>query len=137
MSSEFNFSGTANKNWAVVNITPLVDILMLLLIFFIVSSRFKNTPAIEIRLPSATTASVTSGPDIVITITRDNRIFFGKQPVIKPVLRRKLSRMDSKDKKILLRADQKLSVQRLIELFDLFRELGFRNISTLTVREKG
>lgn len=136
MSAVLSFSATERKALTVVNITPLVDILLLLLIFFIVSAKFKNAPVIEINLPTASTSTEKTGPEIIITATKDGKIYYNRQPVIEPLLRTKLMDVESRDKRIVLRADRDLSVQRLIEFLDIFRELGFTNVSTVTISKR-
>jgi len=67
-----------------VNITPLVDVVFLLLIFFMLTASFVETPqALTVALPKTVTAQESSSGDLVVTVTEDDTIWVGEQIVAK------------------------------------------------------
>ena len=71
----------ARRSRAVINITPLIDVLFILIIFFMVSSTFLEQPAIQLELPEAETAEATQLKDIVSTIGKDGSLFLNNQAI--------------------------------------------------------
>ena len=67
----------------ILNITPLIDVLFLLLIFFLVSSRFIEEPNIKLDLPRAAHADVTEIESLAVTISRTGQLYFRDRPVAK------------------------------------------------------
>ena len=115
----------------VINVTSLIDVMFLLLIFFMVSSTFKLQPAIELTLPRSTTAAEVASTPAVVYLASDGRLFLNEQPLerdqIKARLRERLAA--SSDDRIVLRADQSAEHGDVVELIDLIKESGFRRVS--------
>ena len=65
-----------------LNIAPLIDVVFLLLIFFMLSSHFVTQPGIKITLPTAVTAKRHPEEDIIVYITKDNQIYLNEEPII-------------------------------------------------------
>ena len=115
----------------VINVTSLIDVMFLLLIFFMVSSTFKLQPAIELTLPRSTTAAEVASTPAVVYLASDGRLFLNEQPLerdqLKARLRERLAA--SSDDRIVLRADQSAEHGDVVELIDLIKESGFRRVS--------
>ena len=64
-----------------LNIAPLIDVVFLLLIFFMLSSHFVTQPGIKITLPTAVTAKLHPEEDIIIFITENNHLYLNNEEV--------------------------------------------------------
>ncbi len=116
-----------------INVTPMVDIMLVLLIIFMVAAPMLQQ-GIHVTLPKASTASQVSSPEVVITLTREHVVYFNDQVMTLKALRRKLEGLKSQEP-ILIRADRNAYVNKLIELWDLCRDAGFREVHIATLSE--
>ena len=124
------------KRWAEpvpVDIAPLIDIVFQQLIYFMLTSSFVvQNPGIRVNLPKASTSETVSHSNIIITLTKDHLLYWEQEVVTVKELRERLKKAGSQ-KPILIRADQHAYVNRLIELWDLCREIGFKEVHIATL----
>ena len=117
-----------------INITPLIDVLFLLLIFFIVSSTFLEQPAVTVELPSAYTSQPEKVRQYVITVTKSGDIFIND--IAYPLAELKSHLRDiaqEKDEKtIILKADSSAPYGIIIDVIDTARQCGLTKIIALT-----
>ncbi len=115
----------------IINVTSLIDVMFLLLIFFMVSSTFKNQPAIDLSLPRSATAQDTSVTPTVVYLTRDGRLFLDDDLVARDQMGTRLKQIQaaSGEDRIVLRADEHAEHGAVVELIDLIKESGFRRVS--------
>lgn len=117
----------------VINITSLIDVMFLLLIFFMVSTTFAEQPGIKLKLPSASTAEPSKLEQLTLTIDKDGRMFLNEVPVQEEKLRVELKAAASKpDATLVLRADRDVPYGYVIRAMDISRQSGIRNIVSLT-----
>jgi biopolymer transport protein ExbD len=124
-----------------LDIAPLVDVIFLLLIFFMLSSSLVFQPGIPVELPKSKTISMSAAEKIVITITRSNLLFFNDNPVEWENLEGQLSELAYSSKmalakrrpgeepghyspKVVLRADTHVPYEKIVEVMDLARSLN-------------
>jgi len=121
-----------------VNITPLIDVVFLLLIFFMVSTTFKHESEITINLPESSSKSPPKENNIIeIAIDAKGTYFIDKRQVVNTQLetvKRALSKVagDRKKPVILISADAQTPHQSVIVAMDAARQLGFVNLSIAT-----
>ncbi len=121
-----------------VNITPLIDIVFLLLIFFMVSTTFERESEIDITLPEATIDAGKEVSDVIeITIGADGTFFInGKRVVNNQVatLKQALLKVANgrEDPPIIISADAKATHQSVVSVMDAARQLGFIHLSFAT-----
>lgn len=121
-----------------VNITPLIDIVFLLLIFFMVSTTFERESEIDITLPEATIDAGKEVSDVIeITISADGSFFInGKRVINKQVatLKQALLKVANgrEDPPIIISADAKATHQAVVSVMDAARQLGFIHLSFAT-----
>ena len=117
---------TDKKPITAINAASMTDIVMLLLIFFLLSSSFVIQPGIQVKLPKAATTEVQSERNIIVTITSDREIFLNQERVdmdgLAVALLRALSAGD--DHTIVLRTDQEIHVQQLVQVMDIAKSVG-------------
>ncbi len=117
----------------IINITSLIDVMFLLLIFFMVSTTFAEQPGIKLKLPSASTAEPSRLERLTLTIDKDGRMFLNDVPVQEEKLRVDLKAAASKpDATLVLRADRDVPYGYVIRAMDISRQSGIRNIVSLT-----
>lgn len=112
-----------------LDITPLIDIVFLLLIFFMVSTSFINTNSLPVELPSATTSrSQGEEKTLEIVIASDGQLSIEGTLLDIATLRSRLEQHSS-DTGVLVRADQKASHGTVVEVLDLAQQLGITSIA--------
>jgi biopolymer transport protein ExbD len=124
-----------------VNLTSLIDVVLLLLIFFMITTSFVRETEIRLRLPEAETAPPASVEEALeITITTDGDYLVNGRQVInrRPVtLRRAMANVagDRRDQTVVIRADARASHQSVVTAMDVAGRLGFMNINIATMEQ--
>jgi biopolymer transport protein ExbD len=121
------FNSSRPRRRAAINITSLIDVMFLLLIFFMVSSTFRNQLGIDLELPAARTATDQEQPPYEIVVNREGHVLWGAQPVDEAGLRQALASVPRNGKQpadVVLRADSHADFGRVIEVMDIAREVG-------------
>ena len=107
-----------------LDIAPLIDIVFLLLIFFMLTAHFITQPGIEITLPAAKTATMEEIEDIIVFISRADDIFLNDQQIdieaLRPALEAKLE--VSQKKTVILKADEKVNLGLAVKVMDIARQ---------------
>ena len=121
-----------------INITSLVDVLFLLLIFFMVTSAFVEQPSIKLELPSTRHSEVSKIENMVLTIARDGKLFLQDRPVDKRNLEKELRRviLDTGDEVLVLKADKFVPYGVVIDIMDAVKGAGFKKIIAPTIMEE-
>jgi len=124
MSSAFNAKRRRRK--PAINITSLIDVMFLLLIFFMVSSTFRHQLGIDVELPEAETAAMQEMRHREIVVTRNGDYYFGQQLVDENGLRQAIGRLLDAEPEaaLILRADQRADFGSVIRAIDIAREVG-------------
>lgn len=123
-----------------VNLTSLIDVVLLLLIFFMVSTSFVNEAEIQIRLPEASLEPVPAeGETLEIAVTAEGRYLVNKRPLVNArpeTLRAALQKLagDNPGREITIRADAEATHQAVVTAMDVAGKLGFVNINIATVQ---
>ena len=108
-----------------IEMAPLVDIIFLLLIFFMLSSNFIK-PAIKMELPKALFEEKLEKVDLVITVSRDNEIFVNKEKVeidrLKRALVDKMANLGKYD--VIFRGDKAIGYNTFVDILDIAKEAG-------------
>ena len=109
-----------------INILPMIDIIFVILSFFIVSSLYLvKLETIPVNLPNAETSNQEKDSLIVVTLSLDNRVFIDDKfidiSVLESKLRSKLS--VSNNKKVVLRADKGIKYGNVISILDILRKI--------------
>jgi biopolymer transport protein ExbD len=123
-----------------VNVTPLIDVVFLLLIFFMVSTTFQRESEIEIVLPQAVVDAPPTDEFVMqVTVDQEGTYFVNGQRVVNTKLETLMKAMqevagDRKDPPIILSADAQTPHQAVITVMDAARQLGFVHLNFATVR---
>ncbi len=119
-----------------IDIAPLIDVVFLLLIFFMLSSSFTFESGINEKLPKAVTSDILKGENIVITMTSENIIYWNGSIITIKELGKKLGALENKDRPVLIRADRRASMGRIVDVWDLCRNLGIERINIATNQDQ-
>lgn len=117
-----------------VDTAPLIDIIFQQLIFFLLTSSFVMHPGIRVNLPKANTSKTLTASNIVLTLTKDHVIYWDEEVVTLKELKLRL-RKTGGEKPVLIRADRHAYVNKLIELWDLCRDTGYKEVHIATLSE--
>jgi len=121
------------KGSSTIDIAPLIDIVFQLLIFFMLTASFIFQPGIKINLPKAVTSEVLHEQNVVVTVTSENLIYLDNKAVTSAELSKKLSKSSDFSKKpMLIKADRRASVGRVVEVWDICRASGISQVNIAT-----
>ncbi len=115
-----------------IDIAPLIDVIFQLLIFFMLSSSFTFQSGINVRLPKAVTSDVIKEENIIVTITGENVIYLNSEVSTLKELEKELKRLKDKNLPLLIKADRRASVGRIVDVWDLCRHLEIERINIAT-----
>ncbi len=115
-----------------IDFAPLIDVVFLLLIFFMLTSSFIFQPGIKVNLPRAITSEALSEKNIIITITAENLIYMDGKLVTINELSSRLKNIASFKKSILIKADEKASLGRVVKIWDICRQEGISKVNIAT-----
>ena len=113
-----------------LNITPLIDVLFILIIFFTVSSTFLEQPGIELKLPDAESSKTHTAQKVIVYVAEDGSVYLNDASVSLTNLAELAKTMlaEQNEKHIVLRADEKVDHGIVIHIMDLLRKRGIYKI---------
>jgi biopolymer transport protein ExbD len=120
-----------------LDIAPLIDVMFLLLIFFMLTSNFVVQPGIKVSLPKAISSEVIRRENLVVTLTGQDLMFLNDEPVTIQELTARIRDAAQESKTVLLKADTGASLGRVVEIWDLCREAGVPQINIATTQKTG
>ncbi|MGA2673877.1 MAG: biopolymer transporter ExbD [Terracidiphilus sp.] len=126
-------SGQTRSSLAEINITPLVDVVLVLLIIFMITAPVLQS-GIEVAVPKTRTVKEITEQRLVVTIDRDQQVFLGDQMVNVHELAQKLHQQgaDPAHQVIYLRADERVPFGAFASVMDAVKQAGITNISIVT-----
>ncbi len=113
-----------------INITSLIDVMFLLLIFFMVSSTFRHQFGVEVTLPSAETAIERETTPHEIVVSEEGDYFFGDRKLTETSLREAIVALfeQEPDAVLVLRADEKADFGKALRAIDIARAVGGKQV---------
>ena len=128
-----NNNGRTQSSLAEINITPLVDVVLVLLVIFMISAPVLQS-GIEVNVPKTKTVKEITEQRLVVTIDRDQNVFLGDQPVNIHDLGEKLHQGNSDPSKqiIYLRSDERVPFGAFAQVMDAVKQAGITNVSIVT-----
>ena len=126
-------NGRTQSSMSDINITPLVDVVLVLLIIFMVTAPILQS-GIEVNVPKTRTVKQITEQRMVVTIDRDQQIFLNDQPINIHDLPAKLhdSGGDPEHEAIYLRSDERVPFGALASVMDAVKQAGITNVSIVT-----
>lgn len=128
----FASNNRTQTSLADINVTPLVDVVLVLLIIFMVTAPILQT-GIDVQLPETRSVKdVNPEQHIVISISKEGLLYLGSEPININLLPERLQRQARSGEPIYLRADGDLKFKSVIYVMDVIRAAGFANINIVT-----
>jgi biopolymer transport protein ExbD len=119
-----------------INMSPLIDCVFLLLIFFIVTTVFVEETGVEIQKPRAASAEELDKQSILIALTSDGRVMFGGREIGVNGLRGVVARqLREKDAPVIILADGDARTAPLVDIIDECKLAGARQVSIAAERK--
>ncbi len=122
---------------ASIDLTPLMDIVFIMLIFFIVTTSFIKESGVDVNRPSANTAERKEHGNILIAITANDEIWMDKRPVDIRAVRANVERLkaESPEASVVIQADKDSKNGLLVQVMDQVHLAGIQNISIAAVKD--
>jgi biopolymer transport protein ExbD len=122
-----------------INIGPLIDMVFLLLIFFVVTTSFVKESGIDVQRSTASTAEVKDRGNIMIGVTQDGDIYMEGKRVdlrsVRPLLERALA--EDPESGVVVVADKRSDTGSVVKVMDQCRLAGAKSVSLAAKREEG
>ena len=115
-----------------VDLTPLVNVFFLLFIFFLFTSSFIFQPGIKVNLPKAVTSEVIQQDSVVMTITKDDKVYLNEREISQDEIASNLKLLAKARTPLLIKADGKASLGRAVEIWDMCRNEGVSQVNIAT-----
>ncbi len=114
-----------------INITPMLDVVFIMLIFFIVTASFVKESGIEVDRPSAVTAVVKEKGNILVAVTETGEIWINRRQVDPRAVRANIERLHAENPQgsVVIQADKNSTTEMLIHVMDASRQAGVYNVS--------
>lgn len=130
MRSMFDNAGSEEEE-SEINITPMLDVVFIMLIFFIVTASFVKEAGIDVNRPDAETAVRQERANILIAISENNEIWIDQRMVDPRALRANIERLraENPEGSVVIQADKKSVTETLVTVMDSARQAGVYNVS--------
>lgn len=128
-------SSNQRNSMSEINVTPLVDVMLVLLIIFMVTAPMMQQ-GIDIDLPETTASGIeTNDEPFVLSLRNDNKLYVANEEVELSGLRKKLKAIfeTRKNKQVYLKADRKVDYERVAQTLAEIRAAGIYNIGLVTL----
>lgn len=126
-----------------INVISLIDVILVLLIFFMATATFEQQSRLKVNLPQASNSSTEKdkGESLLVQINAEGRFFVGNSEVVNERLETLKAAItatagDKRDQRVVLRADGRTPHQSVITAMDALSQLGFVNLSIATIRRE-
>ena len=117
-----------------LDITSLIDVVLMLVIFFMITTSFVMQPGIRVKLPEAGTKEEGAPEDLVVVITKEGDLYYGQSKVTEPELRERLA-ADAKGEGasiLVIKADEETLHGRVVKVMDLAKGEGITRLAIAT-----
>jgi|SRR5690606_35632873 biopolymer transport protein ExbD len=117
-----------------IDLTPMLDVVFIMLIFFIVTASFIKEAGIEVNRPEATTWIEKKSASILIAVSENNEIWIDKNRVDPRSVRQAIERLLAENPKgtVVIQADSEAQVELIVEITNAAREAGVDNVAVST-----
>jgi biopolymer transport protein ExbD len=117
-----------------IDITPMLDVVFIMLIFFIVTASFVKESGIEVNRPDASTSTAKPRANILIAISDTGEIWINKRKVDESQVRANIERMHAENPQgtVVIQADEEAKTRLLVAVMDAARQAGVYDVSLAT-----
>ena len=115
-----------------IDLTPMVNVFFLLFLFFLFTSSFIFQPGIKVSLPKAVTSEVMQLDNVTVTVTKDDKIYLEDRQITSEELASRLKILAKEKMGLLIKADSRAPLGRIVEIWDACRREGVSQINIAT-----
>lgn len=128
----------SSQEEAEVDLTPMLDIVFIMLIFFIVTAVFVKEPGVDVVRPTAATAIPVKSVAILIAVTADSEIYIDKKEVDKDSVKTTVERMlaENPNGDVVIQADEDSEIDVVVEVMDQVQMAGAQRVHIAALEEK-
>ncbi|MCE1205977.1 MAG: biopolymer transporter ExbD [Spirochaetia bacterium] len=123
-----------------IDMTPLIDVILQLIIFFMITTTFRAAPGISLDLPGSSTAQSVSSSALQVVVMSEDEIYVDKTRTdlknLSATLRQRVAGSDGTHIRAVLEGRAGASYQLIISVLDAFRFNGIENVGLITRKEK-
>jgi biopolymer transport protein ExbD len=124
-----------------ISLVPLIDVILVMIIFFVVTATFDARSVIQLELPRATGEQVDAAQPLVVLVNAQGRYFVDYREVLRDdeeSLKATIAEVAGSDRErpVMLRADARTPYQAVVTVYDALGQLGFRRIANATAPEQ-
>ena len=121
-----------------INVTPMVDVVLVLLVIMMVSAIYIVSQALKVELPKTATSDGAANTPLVVTVQRDGNYLFNQKPTTEPALRDEFRRAKekNKDSNLILTADREAMHGDVVHVIDLAKVEGITKFAITVDRSK-
>jgi biopolymer transport protein ExbD len=122
---------TADEDESAIDLTPMLDVVFIMLIFFIVTATFVKESGIDVNRPEAATAVMQVKANILIAIDANNEIWIDRRRVDVRSVRPNIERLHAENPQgsVVIQADKESKTETLISVMDASRSAGVFNVA--------
>ena len=126
-----------NRDDSEVNLTPMLDVVFIMLIFFIVTATFIKEAGIDVNRPLASTAFEQAEASILVAISPADEIWIDKRPVEPAAVPSVIKRLHAENPKgsLVIQADQESTNDKLVVVMEAAKDAGIENVAISTAEE--
>jgi biopolymer transport protein TolR len=120
-----------------INLVPLIDVALTLLIIFMITAPFMYR-GVDVNIPETKSGKPTDEQRVMITITKEGKVFVNEQAVLISLLPERLNELAvvTENRPVFLRADKDVSYGKVMEVMDLLKDAGIDKIGLITLPAK-
>lgn len=119
---------------SLIDITPMIDLVFLLVIFFMVTSSLGKISSINVNLPRADKSDENITGEAVVSINKDNEIFFNDVKVDSSKIQEEAEKLADFKGKIIIRADKESNYESVVSVIDALNKKGVKNFVLAAVK---
>ena len=124
---------TAEEEQGTIDLTPMLDVVFIMLIFFIVTATFIKEPGADVIKPEATQAEL-KATSILVAINENDEIWIAKEQVDERQVKLTLERLYAENPKgwLVIQPDKKASIEKIALIAEAARKIGIEKLSVAT-----
>ena len=128
---------SADEDQNAIDLTPMLDVVFIMLIFFIVTASFIKETGIEVNRPEATTALLKKNANILVAVNPNNEVWIDKNRVDIRSVKVNIERMFAENPKgaLVIQADDEADIETLTKIAEAAREVGVPDVSVSTEKK--
>ncbi len=115
-----------------MNVVPFIDIVLVLLVIILATATFVTNQSIKVDLPASSSKQKEEKKSVNIGVDQDGKYFYDTEELSLDLIKEKLLKLDPKKDIISLKMDKKSEFRYFVDIIDILKTKGFKNISIVT-----